>query len=609
MAELKLIVQDFSGGLSTLGEKKSIPNSAKFSKSLNPFIDPSSIVLSRLATKKSSTTVAGLPLWMEDASPYATDRFVYDNAGKIYKVTSSDVFSLLRTVSGSNGEGLRVFDDFLFYATPTTLGRYGKLSGTPSFNDDFLSDGNRNADDSGGGTGSTDYTPPTSISETATNRQTMSLTKDPLKSITINLDVTGSGDMTLTVHDIDNILIGSATIVNGSLVVGDNTFVFSTPLRINDTQTYHLHITSTVADGGVDTNVNSDLEGAEYSTLFGILIDTTFHPMVQQIRSLVIGNENYIATWNGTNYFPNRIELPQGFVVRAIASTNEFVVIEAFKGNSVREAEEAIRVYWDGISSAANFTTRITIGACNALGTTQNQLVGVFGHEGAVYKGDELIDVYAKIPKLATGKFVEVFPGAITEFNGRTLIGYAGNTDDTSSVELGIYEHGSQDSNLPKVLNLSYIVSTNDTQGANLKIGMVKAIGQDIYIGAQTGASTYEVSKVALGDSAIASGSWDSLIFDHGNAKRDKLAISVELTFEALTSGQSVTPKYKIDRASSFTTDIVANTVGDTSVKTFINSRFKEIEFGFNLASTNNTFIKITGIILTFDPLSGETVD
>ena len=183
MAAKKLIVKDFSGSVGTVGEKRDIANSARFTKNLNPFEDPSYITLARKATKVSSTTVVTLPTWMEDGSPWATDRYVYDEGGKFYKVTSSDVFSVLRTVSGGAGEGLKVFDDYAYYALAAELGRYGKLSGTPAFNDSFLSDGTTDKDDSGGGTGATDYSTTTGINEGATHRQTIAPTKDPLKAI------------------------------------------------------------------------------------------------------------------------------------------------------------------------------------------------------------------------------------------------------------------------------------------------------------------------------------------------------------------------------------------------------------------------------------------
>lgn len=602
----RLIIKDFTGAIGTAGEKKDVPNSFRFMKNLNPFEDTSYVTLARKTTKVSGSTVVTLPHWAEDGSPWATDRYFYDSAGKIYKETSGGTWSLLRSVASSAGEGFKVFDDYLYYALDAELGRYGLLSGTPAFSDSFLSDGTTDVDQTGGGTGAADYVPPTSISELATARQTFTPAKEPLKAVIIDVDVVGSGDWTVTVHDAGNVLIGSKTIVNGSMAVGDNTFTFATPLRVVNANSYHFHVTSTVADGGVDTDAATDLEGAEYSTLYGILISATFHPMEEFLNFLVVGNERYLAKWDRATYEPNHITLPAGFEVRALAKFNEFLVAGCYKGATTQEAEEARLFFWDGIEDVFNFFTDVKIGAPNALINSKGELVGVYGSDGSVYTGNEPFkDVIDQVPKLTRGKYVEVYPGAITNFEGRTLIGIGAATDDSSGLEQGVYEVGRQQTQLPESFNFPHTVSTGTTQGTTLKIGMVKSMGTDLYIGWRDD-TNYGVDKIALGDSASASGSLETLIFDGGDPDASMLPLNLVINFEALTSGQSVTPKYKLDRAASFTTGTAASTVGDTRIEAPIFTRCKEIEFGFNLASTSNTFPKITGVRLVYDDLESE---
>ena len=45
---------------------------------------------------------------------------------------------LLRTVTNSNGQGLEVFNDYIYYTQNNQLGRYGPLSGVAVFDDNFL---------------------------------------------------------------------------------------------------------------------------------------------------------------------------------------------------------------------------------------------------------------------------------------------------------------------------------------------------------------------------------------------------------------------------------------------------------------------------------------
>jgi hypothetical protein len=328
--------------------------------------------------------------------------------------------------------------------------------------------------------------------------------------------------------------------------------------------------------------------------------------MVTHLNKLVIGNERYLATFDGATYDPNVIELPAGFYIRALAKTKEFVVAETYKGSNLRESEAAKRFYWAGYSPKHDDSTDITIGACNALSTINNQLVGIYGHKGALYVNDNLDQIYNEVPKLTRGTYVEVYPGAISEYEGRALIGYAGVTDDTTGFEQGVYEFGKQDSKLPAVLNFPYIISTGNTQATNQKIGLVKVFGKDIYIGWRDDTS-YGLDKIALGDGALASGAvWESLIFDNGSPDNEMEALFIKINFVALTTGQSVTPKYKLNRATSFTAGTAASTVGDTEVRLDINTRCNEAEWGFNLASSSNTFPKITSVKFVYNDFREE---
>jgi len=606
MAKKKLIVKDFTGGIGTVGEKKDTANSCRWSKHLNPFEDPSYISLSRKLTKVSGDTVDSLVYWIEDGSPWSTDRYFYGANGKIFKETSGGVWSELLTVSGGTGEGLKVFDDHLYYATPTTIGRYGKLSGTPTESADFLSDGTTNLDQSSTGTGATPYTTPTSISEAAADRNTITPEKDPIKIITINVSTVGTGNWTLTLHDSRNVVIATKTIANGSMSTGDVNFTFSTPARVNPGDQYHFHITSTVADGGVNTGTNNDLEASYFKEYYGILIDNDWHMMEEFLNFLVILNDRYIAKWDQAIYDPNFIELAPGFQARCMAKFNEFLVVGAFKGATIAESEAARLYFWDGIETTFNYFTDCKVGAPNCLINNEGNLIGVYGDDGSMYLGSEPFQkIVDRIPKLAMGKKVEVYPGAISDFEGKTVVGISSSTDDGTGLEQGIFEYGHQRQDLPMSLNFPYTISTGTTQGTTLKIGCVKSIGNSLYVGWDDD-STYGVDKVTLGGIANATGTWESLIFDSGDPDKYIIPIDLVVTFEPLTSGQSVTPKYKLDRAASFTSGTAESTVGATSVKCPIYQRCKEIEVGFELTSSLNTFIKVTSVSLEYDTLTTE---
>lgn len=604
----------FAGGVATISEKLDVKNSAKFLKNSNIFEDPAYFTQARKTTKVSGSTVTDLVHWSEDGSPYDTNRYFYSDGGKIYRETSGDVWSSLRTVSGGNGEGLAIYDNKLFYALATELGTYWPLNGTPAFQDSFNGwwiDGQLQT--TGGGTGAADYVPPTSISEAATARQTFTATKDPIKSIVIDVDVVGSGNWTVTLHNTNNDVLGTSTIANGSMATGDVTFTLSSVGRVKINESYHFHVTSTVADGGVDTDTATDLESAEFTVNYAALISATFHQMAVLPTGLVIGNEHYLAFFDGATYNPNKVELDVGYEVRSMAKLDELIAAVAWRGQSFAQAETAKLYFWDGISAGLIANVDITIGAANAIANYMNTLVGIYGNKGALYTRDGIQNgVFRKIldhvPKLARGKIVEIFPGAITEFDERIVVGVSSSTDDGSALEQGVYEFGKQSELLEDVLNFPYTISTGTTKATTLKIGCVKAFGKDLYISWRDN-TTYGVDKVTAGDGAAATASWASRIFDGGDPNARMQALKVEIEFKALTSGQSVTPKYKLDRASSFTSGTAASTVGDTKVTVNINTVCKEAEWGFDLASTSNTFIIIKNINYVYDDLSDETLE
>ncbi len=609
-----LIITDFQAGIGTLGQKRDKPGSARFIKNLDPYEDQDYITLSRATTKISSTTVTGLLTWLDDASPWSTDRYACDDSGTLYKITSSDVVSLIRSVSNSSGQGLKIFDDYAYYITDVDIGRYGRLSGTPAFNDSLTSWWDAaisDIQDTGGGTGQT-YATTTGINEGATHRQTFVAGKDPLKSIVIDINDTGDDpNWTVTVHDSEDNVIGSETIVFASVTTGDNTFTFDTPLRLTIGNTYHFHVTTTTTTGApkVTTSVSSDLEGAEYVINYGVLIDADYHAAVVLEDQLVIANERYLASFDQATYDPNKIAFDAGFEVRTLIKTEEYVIAECFKGSSILDSEEGKRYYWDGIAPSFNFSEPISIGAPNAAVSYKGEsVVGVYGFRGTLYDAKPEKEIIHEAPKLAKGKNIEVYPGAISMYEGHVLVGYAGSTDDTTGVELGVYEYGGQIDDTPKGLNLPYVISTGNTQATNLKIGVVKVIGKDIFIGWREG-SSYGIDKVALGATAATSGLWESLIFDGGNPKKQELAIQLKGTFLPLASGQSIQLGYQLDRSGSFTLGTAESTVGATETELSIYSRFKEIEFKYIVASSGGTFPKFTSLIFNYDDLSNEGVE
>ena len=416
----------------------------------------------------------------------------------------------------------------------------------------------------------------------------------------------GSGDWTLLVHDADDVLIGSKTIANGSMSTGDVTFTFSTALRVRIGNEYHFHVLSTVADGGVDTEDATDLEGAEYTILCGVLIaSTAYHPMLLFYDLLCTGNENYLSVWDWVTYSPNELKLDPGYSVRSLTIVDEFIVIGCVTGSDIQGSEKARLFYWDGLQKGYNYSKDVPLGFVNALHNSKNRLMSILGDRGAIYIGTEPFQKVQELPLLKRRYTVEVKPGAITEWDGKTYIGYA-TSQDSTDVYQGVYEFGSADDTKPEVLTHVAIISTGTTQSQTLNIGLVKGIGKDLYIGWDDN-GTYGVDKITSSGNPVASGEIESLIIDNGAPHKEKIFKGITVTMNAIAASHTITPKYKINRGS-WVNMTATSTVGDTEVKRKVTGiRYKDLEVGVTVAATSIALPEITGIIIHYDPASEES--
>jgi hypothetical protein len=606
-------VNQFEGGIS-FSESLGIKNSYRFSKHLNIHKDPSFVTLYPKTTKKSGSTVVDLIKWIVDGSPWTTNRYAFGDAGKFYEITNAEAYSVLSTRSGSHGNGLLALDDYIYLANDSTLDRYGRLSATPAITTNYIEDGTIDLFETNTGTGNT-YTTPTSISEAATARQTItqSTQKDPIRKISVKVTAKGTGDWTVTVHDAQNNSIGSATVANATLNnTAFNDFTFATPLRINKNGVYHFHVTSTVADGTVDTGTASDLENSGFKAYYSVLItDTSAHPMIEHLGKLIIGNERYLATQEGnvaTTYDPNRVPLGQGFKVRCLAKDDEFVVAACWKGADVDNVEEARLYWWEGTLDRPSFSRNFPAGLIHCLHTDhKGRLVLIAGGRAKLYlgSGGNEFTFVQEAPKLADNKKMTIYPGAITTWNERTLIGYSNTTD--ASFNQGVYEFGNGSDMLPEVLNHAFTISSGNFADTDIEIGCVKGIGEDLYISwIDADNATYGLDKVVIADNPAGTGTYESLIIDNGNPHKEKTLYTITLVHDPIATGGQIRIKYKLDRATDWTTGDYNDVANSKTTELNISASYKELEYGFDLIATTN-YPKIKAIVIEWDDKGSET--
>lgn len=625
------IFNRFDSGISPFS-KSPTQTGANFTKNLDIYSDAYSLSLNPGLAKVSGSTVTDLVKWAVEGIPWDTNRYFLGDAGKVYKETSggawSNIFSIATglTDEGRNyvtpgGQGLAVYNDGLFYSTDRSIGRWGKLSLTPANIVDYFESLDLDFDQYQALSGQT-YTLAVTIVESSTTKFSFTPTIDPISSISINVDTKGTGNWTLTLHDVDNHVLASKTITNANVANGStNTFLFSSPVRITIGNTYHVHVTSTVADGKVVTGTASDLSTAAYNTFWCLIPDSNYHPFINATNgtegTLLFGNGPFIGEYaaNAGAINPCKIVLEPSFSVRSFFKENEFVVAECWKGTAIDGSDEGRLYYWDSISAYYNYSKPITGGLPNASVNFKNRIFSVLGSNAGMSLGTEPFLFIQKAPKLARGKNIEVLPGAIDVWQNRVQMGIGANTDDATGIVQGVYEYGSgSDKDASEALNLGYTISTGDTQGTTMKIGCVKAFGKDLYVSWKNQAGTgYGVDKASKTGNPATTGTWESGIIDEIKSgtpapQKSKRALRLAVVYDTLPTGCTVTPKYKIDRGSWVSTGFVGGIATTKKAWIDINQDYHEIEVGFDLVATTN-YPTITGVMLEYDPKLAEKID
>ncbi len=330
MAKKILTVKYFNGGIGD-SDKEGIRGSFYLSTNLDIFTEPTNITLNPATAKNSGTTVVDLVKWIIAGAPYDTNIYFFGSAGNFYSRSSAGSWSKLRTVSACGGQGMEIYDDYIYYTQDTQIGRYGPLSGSPSFTDNWQ---------------------------------------------------TG----------------------------------------LNDTSAFD------------------------------------FAPIKAFQGGFAVGNGNDLGWYDGAVWDQDKLVFPPGYKVRTLDTVDEFLVIGCYRGSSIQDADSGIAFFWDGTASTYNFWVEIPEGGIQALLNSRNRLLSFVGADGILYLNYTPFQKVHKVPYLPISKYVDIYPGAVTNWKGLSLIGVSGNTDSATLVQ-GVYQWGAKSDKYNETLNLAYIPS------------------------------------------------------------------------------------------------------------------------------------------------------
>lgn len=621
-----LSVQSFYGGQSS---NPSIGTKASFSygRSLEFRRDPSQLTVLPGPRKISGSVVTDLPLNMVQVTN--GDRYAFGDTGNFYKISTSNVVTEIANslTSGSDGLLFRSDSDAIYMATQTTLERYSPISGTPTFDQSYGT--SKSIDTNAYRTsGTLTYILPTSISETTTAMCTFEPDIEPFYSIKVKVVAKGTGNWTLTLHDGLNTVLATKTITNASLTNGQlNEFVFASQIRgyvKPNARTYHFHLTSTVADGTVQTTTASDLDTADFELWAYRLVDTVngLHPIAQFLQYTLIGNGNYLAVWEplsptdppNNEFQRHRLTFPDGFEVCGIAPTDEFAIIACEKRSTdgTKDFQEGKLFIWDGTAQTYNQIVDVSGGSPEAIHTYNNYpYFFVNGSLCAWFGGKNIVQIraLANTDNTYTDTIdnTHCYPNMMTVKDNLLHMGYPSSTTNVS-IEHGVYTWGTLDKNFPSSFGYGYVISTQTRTNVagTLQLGCVRNFGDEMYISWKDGTS-YGIDIVDSICDPAPTFAFRAMQFDAGLTRKTKKALRMAIDTKAIPANVTITPVHKIDDSSDTTHTPMAE--NDTEIiSTIQNGLFKHIEFGFDGVSTGTATPTIKSVALLWNPLSDERV-
>lgn len=464
---------------------------------------PGLLQVNQKLSKESASVIDEFVGAMVVASDGNTYEFSRDS-GKIWKRDSGGTHTLVHTTTPDKGEakclGAEEYNGYIYWATEKRLHRI-PISGTSNWGTNAEEDVAELNVDLDFGAVSDTYNVPTSISEASSDLKQITPAKSPYEAVAIYVQSKGTGNWTLTIHDSSNNTVASVTVLNVDLPAsaGLHLFELSSLWYPVIGETYHIHLTSTVADGTVGTITNAD-----FSTVRGISYtqsDSEFHPMRVQNQVLFIGDRNFVHQVESGVFTQDALDIERPYRVKSFGKFDTDLLIGTIIDNNIPKAQ----IYrWDTYSpSFANIDDVDEVGI-NAFIPADNDVIVSAGINGNLYfyNGAILIPMKTIPGNYSPTVYSRVHPNAVANFKGLPMFGFSNGSGNPTSQ--GVYSFGSRGYGYPRVLNLEFPVSERSDDEfvlSNIEIGAMAVVGNKLLVSwKNTSAGTYGVDAIDYGN-------------------------------------------------------------------------------------------------------------
>lgn len=530
---------------------------------------------------KPTKVVSDLVLDMEQINN--GDRYAVGDTGKLYVIKANgSTWANYGAIGENSGAGIvyRSDVDMTYISGQSSLSRIKRTANAPTFQKQWFQNGISTCATCSKTGGSNTYTVPITISEDSTNLRSFTSDIEPLYKLGVKVIAKGTGDVTLTLHDDANDVLGTVTILAANVVPNQiNYFIFSTPIRIQRGDlgkgaalTYHYHLTSTQNDTTVATTTANSFADSDMELWANALVTTqnTFHPIINFTNYTLIGNGNYVAQYEplqdnpqmNVDYLPHRLTFPPGFEVCGFAQKNLLCVIGCEKRSPTGEFQEGALFFWDGLSETYNDWWPVPEGSPESLFSSDNTVYMIAG--GAYYeitgtdeptKIRQFRDTDSEFSNITDT--THVYPHMMTVRRGVLLMGYPSVTTN-QQLEHGVFSVGQVASSYPVSFGLSYSMSTGsltNNGSNNLRIGMIKNFGDTLYTSWRDDSAnpSYGVDITDNTAAPATNATIELTVFDGSRLSYPKRIAYILALFEPLPAGTTIILKYKLDYDSNWT--------------------------------------------------------
>lgn len=497
-----------------------------------------------------------------------------------------------------------------------------------------------------------DYTCPLGLSEATADKALFLPGLAPVAEIGVYVKTKGAGSLYVVVHDKNDNIVAEATAIpaanitegayNWFAVAPDPSATISAGNQANLVPwagdlsegggEYHVHVFSNNTGYVLQTVTDSSLYYGMRMKSRGYVLYETYngkHPLAVY-KSVYIGNGQYVAELQSsprnyiddTMYLPHRLRLDDGFEVCSIATSDEYIVIgaEKYSKDSTRGFQAGKIYFWDGESDGPNYSIECNMGSPHCIYNYANITYVIVN--GALYAytgGKELIKVRTMkgtdTELSGYNTTTEVYPNMITTRREIMLIGFPSITT-AQSIRHGIYGWGSIDKNYPNSFTYNYRIpeatSQYNSDNETLRLGCVYNFGDSLFYGYEItttdgeGNTTVNPGLATVDNKSGAASTfyWQSLCFDAGSPILVKDILKFGIYFDALPTGCTITPIFRIDDGDAEMTNrdyeaiyiagkkwykaATTATAGQKKVTASINGRFHEAQYGFIGTTAND---------------------